>query len=66
MQHLFGWEDAPRIAGRAPRVELLSPANRPVQLTSDLRGFWAGSYAEVRKEMRGRYPKHDWPEDPTR
>jgi len=66
VQHLFGWEDAPRIAGRAPRIELLSPANRPVQLTSDLRGFWAGSYKEVRKEMRGRYPKHDWPEDPTR
>ena len=66
VQHLFGWNEAPRIAGVAPRVELLSPANRPVQRTSDLAGFWAGSYAEVRKEMRGRYPKHHWPEDPRR
>jgi ATP-dependent helicase HrpB len=45
-------------------IELLSPANRPVQRTQDLPGFWSGSYAEVRKEMKGRYPKHKWPEDP--
>ena len=64
VQQLFGWEQAPRVAGRALRVELLSPANRPVQVTDDLAGFWSGSYAEVRKEMRGRYPKHAWPEDP--
>ena len=64
VQHLFGWSDAPRVAGVPLTVELLSPANRPVQVTSDLAGFWRGSYAEVRREMRGRYPKHDWPEQP--
>jgi ATP-dependent helicase HrpB len=45
-------------------LELLSPANRPVQITDDLAGFWRGSWAEVRKDMAGRYPKHDWPENP--
>jgi ATP-dependent helicase HrpB len=53
-------------AGRVPIVlNLLSPAGRPVQITSDLRGFWAGSYAAVRKDLAGRYPKHDWPIDPA-
>ena len=48
------------------KLELLSPANRPVQLTSDLPGFWRGSWKIVRKEMKSRYPKHLWPEDPLR
>ncbi len=64
VQQLFGWTDTPTIAGRALRIELLSPAGRPVQVTEDLGGFWTGSYAAVRREMRGRYPKHAWPEDP--
>jgi ATP-dependent helicase HrpB len=67
LQDAFGWDDTPRIAdGHVPVVlQLLSPAGRPVQITSDLAGFWRGSYARVRAEMRGRYPKHAWPEDPT-
>jgi ATP-dependent helicase HrpB len=56
----------PAIAGgRVPLlIELLSPANRPVQMTRDLPGFWRGSYNDVRTELRGRYPKHLWPENP--
>ena len=66
VQELFGLATHPAIAGgRVPLViELLSPAHRPVQVTRDLPGFWRGSYAAVRTEMRGRYPKHPWPEDP--
>ena len=65
LQEMFGQTTHPRI-GRTPlRVTLLSPAGRPVQTTLDLPGFWASSYADVRKDMRGRYPKHPWPEDPT-
>ncbi|QPH52541.1 ATP-dependent helicase HrpB [Pontivivens ytuae] len=65
LQELFGLTEHPRV-GRTPlRIDLLSPAGRPVQTTSDLPGFWASSYADVRKDMRGRYPKHPWPEDPA-
>lgn len=66
LQELFGWRDVPRLVeGRvAPLVHLLSPARRPLQVTRDLASFWASGYAEVRKDMRGRYPKHPWPEDP--
>jgi ATP-dependent helicase HrpB len=66
VQELFGLARHPAIAGgRVPLViELLSPAHRPVQVTRDLPGFWRGSYADVKTEMRGRYPKHPWPDDP--
>jgi ATP-dependent helicase HrpB len=66
VQELFGLAQHPTIAaGRVPLViELLSPAHRPVQVTRDLPGFWRGSYAQVKVEMRGRYPKHPWPDDP--
>jgi ATP-dependent helicase HrpB len=67
LQEVFGWPECPTIADGRVRVvlQLLSPARRPIQTTADLGGFWRGSYAQVRGEMRGRYPKHDWPEDPT-
>ena len=67
VQELFGLSRHPAIAGgRVPLViELLSPAHRPVQVTRDLPGFWQGSYAAVKSEMRGRYPKHPWPDDPA-
>jgi ATP-dependent helicase HrpB len=67
VQELFGLSRHPSIAGgRVPLViELLSPAHRPVQVTRDLPQFWRGSYATVRSEMRGRYPRHPWPEDPA-
>jgi len=66
VQELFGLNRHPAIAGgKVPlAIELLSPAHRPVQTTRDLPGFWRGSYAAVRTEMRGRYPRHPWPEDP--
>jgi ATP-dependent helicase HrpB len=66
VQELFGLDRHPAVAGsRVPLVlELLSPAHRPVQVTRDLPGFWRGSYAAVRAEMKGRYPRHPWPDDP--
>jgi ATP-dependent helicase HrpB len=67
LQELFGLNTHPSIAkGAIPLVlELLSPAHRPVQVTRDLPGFWRGSYAAVRSDLRGRYPRHPWPEDPA-
>src|SRR6185437_5261808 len=67
VQELYGLRAHPTVGGgRVPLVlALLSPAHRPIQLTRDLPGFWKGVWAEVRKEMRGRYPKHVWPEDPA-
>ncbi|MGU3399050.1 ATP-dependent helicase HrpB [Brucellaceae bacterium D45D] len=67
VQELFGLSTHPSIAnGSVPLLlELLSPAHRPIQITRDLPGFWAGSWADVRSDMRGRYPKHVWPEDPA-
>ncbi len=66
-QHLYGLTRLPPLAGgRIPlQVALLSPAGRPIAVTGDLAGFWRGGWLEVRKEMRGRYPKHNWPEDPA-
>ena len=67
LQELFGLNTHPSVAkGKVPLVlELLSPAQRPVQVTRDLPGFWRGSYAAVRSDLRGRYPRHPWPEDPA-
>ena len=66
LQEVFGLAATPRIGGGTVPItfKLLSPAQRPVQITRDLAGFWKTSYLEVRKDMRGRYPKHNWPEDP--
>ncbi|HST27429.1 MAG TPA: ATP-dependent helicase HrpB [Rudaea sp.] len=66
LQELFGLADTPRIAdGKiAVTLHLLSPAQRPIQVTQDLRGFWERTYPEVRKELKGRYPRHPWPDDP--
>ena len=66
LQELFGLAETPRVAkGRVPVVlHLLSPAGRPVQVTSDLTSFWNTTYKDVRKDLRGRYPKHPWPDDP--
>jgi ATP-dependent helicase HrpB len=68
LQEMFGLAETPRIAEGAVvlTLHLLSPAHRPVQVTRDLAGFWRSSYFEVRKDLRGRYPKHEWPEDPLR
>lgn len=66
LQEMFGLADTPRIArGRVPvTLQLLSPARRPIQVTQDLRGFWERTYSDVKKELKGRYPKHPWPDDP--
>jgi ATP-dependent helicase HrpB len=66
MQEVFGLASTPRIGGGTVPVtfKLLSPAQRPLQITSDLESFWRNAYADVRKDMRGRYPRHYWPEDP--
>ena len=64
IQEVYGMSDSPIIMGLPLSFTLLSPAGRPIQITRDLGRFWTGSYLEVRKDMRGRYPKHDWPEDP--
>jgi ATP-dependent helicase HrpB len=66
LQELFGLAETPCIAfGRVPvLLHLLSPARRPIQITSDLRSFWDKTYPEVKKELKGRYPKHPWPDDP--
>jgi ATP-dependent helicase HrpB len=66
LQEMFGLDDTPKIAKGRVKIllHLLSPARRPVQITQDLKGFWNSSYRIVRKEMKGRYPKHPWPDDP--
>ena len=66
LQEMFGLADTPAVCGgKVPvTLHLLSPARRPLQVTSDLRGFWDGTYHQVKKEMKGRYPKHPWPDDP--
>src|SRR5262249_60125830 len=66
IQEIFGLHDTPRIAGGRVRVllHLLAPNHRPQQVTDDLASFWANTYPQVRRELRARYPKHAWPEDP--
>jgi ATP-dependent helicase HrpB len=66
VQQAFGWERAPVLAGVPVVVHLLSPAGRPAAVTADLASFWDTGYPQVRAELRGRYPKHAWPEDPRR
>ena len=67
LQELFGAAETPTVLqGRLPvTVQLLSPAGRPAAVTQDLAGFWRGAYQEVRRDLRGRYPRHPWPEDPS-
>ena len=66
LQELFGLAETPRVArGRVPvLLHILGPNYRPVQVTDDLRSFWTTTYFQVRKDLRGRYPKHAWPDDP--
>ncbi len=66
VQEVYGLTDHPVIAGRPLVFELLSPARRPIQVTTDLPGFWRGSWADVRADMKARYPKHDWPAEPQK
>ena len=67
LQELFGWAETPRIAGGrvSVTIQILSPAQRPVQITRDLANFWRETYFEIKKDLKGRYPKHYWPDDPT-
>ena len=65
IQQLFGMMETPVLGGVTLTVHLLAPNRRPAQITQDLAGFWSGSYADVRKDLRGRYPRHAWPEDPS-
>lgn len=65
LQELFGLRETPRVAGVPVLVHLLSPAGRPAAVTADLASFWKDGYAAVRAELRGRYPKHPWPQDPS-
>jgi ATP-dependent helicase HrpB len=65
IQEMFGQTAHPMVGDTPLRVTLLSPGQKPVQVTQDIPGFWATSYADVRRDMRGRYPRHPWPEDPT-
>ncbi|WP_420450178.1 ATP-dependent helicase C-terminal domain-containing protein [Ilumatobacter sp.] len=65
VQDLFGVTEHPRAGDEPIRLELLSPADRPIQVTADLAGFWAGTWEDVRRDMAGRYPKHRWPDDPA-
>jgi ATP-dependent helicase HrpB len=66
LQEVFGWMETPRVGGGAVplTLHLLSPAQRPVQVTRDLAGFWRSTYFDVKKDLKGRYPKHYWPDDP--
>jgi ATP-dependent helicase HrpB len=66
LQEMFGLADTPMIAGNRVKIllHLLSPARRPVQITQDLKGFWNNAYQQVKKDLKGRYPKHPWPDDP--
>jgi ATP-dependent helicase HrpB len=65
LQECFGLHESPVVCGQPVLFHLLSPAGRPLAVTDDLASFWAGPYQGVRSDMRGRYPKHPWPEDPT-
>jgi ATP-dependent helicase HrpB len=65
LQEVFGLTETPRVGGSVPlTLHLLSPAHRPVQVTRDLASFWRTTYFDVRKDLKGRYPKHHWPDDP--
>ncbi|CAM3081083.1 ATP-dependent helicase HrpB [Paracoccus aminovorans] len=64
LQELFGVSRHPTVGGRALRISMLSPGGKPIAVTTDLPGFWTGGYGDVRKDMRGRYPRHPWPENP--